>query len=78
MATQQIECTVSSCYYWHDGDECRAAKILVRMNEATNVANAGYEFGDLSGAAQRSPHTMCETFIVQQQGPKPGIHRIDR
>lgn len=78
MGKQEIHCSVSSCYYWHEGDQCRAERILVRLNTAgAPGADAGYEFGELGRRAEQSPHTMCETFVPEHKGPKPGISRIE-
>lgn len=77
MADQQIYCTVSSCYYYGSGDNCVAEKIMVRNNPAT-LGNANMEIGTLGGQAKESNHTLCETFIPQSKGPKPGIGRVSR
>ena len=75
MASQQIRCTVSSCYYYAAGDSCAAEEILVRADPEA-MGKTGMEVGDLGGEARQSNHTLCETFIPHQQGPKPGIRRI--
>ncbi|BDG61470.1 DUF1540 domain-containing protein [Caldinitratiruptor microaerophilus] len=77
MARQQIECTVSSCFYWGDGDRCHAERIIVTGNPA-GIRNARTEFGQLEGRdAAHSSETQCHTFVPRQQGPKPGIRRLD-
>ncbi len=77
MASQQIRCTVSSCYYYGAGDNCVAEEIMVRSNPAT-LGNANMEVGAMGVEARTSNHTLCETFIPQERGPKPGIRRIER
>lgn len=77
MAQQQIFCTVNSCYYYDNGDKCAASKIMVKNNTAT-LGNTRMEVGTLGGGASRSNETLCETFIPKEQGPKPGIERINR
>ncbi|MFZ5814927.1 MAG: DUF1540 domain-containing protein [Bacillota bacterium] len=76
MANQAIYCTVNSCYYYGAGDNCKAEKIMVRNNPAT-LGNANMEVGTLGGNARESNQTLCETFIPEEKGPKPGIRRID-
>ncbi len=76
MGRQEIYCTVNSCYYYESGDKCMATKIMVK-NNATTVRNANMEVGRLEGQAQQSNQTLCETFIPKEQGPKPGIGRLD-
>lgn len=75
MADQQIYCTVSSCYYWSSGDNCHAEKIMVRNNPAT-LGNTNMEVGTIGGQAKESNHTLCETFVPEGKGPKPGVKRI--
>lgn len=77
MANQQIYCTVSSCYYYDAGDQCVAEKIMVRNNPAT-LGNTNMEIGTLGGQAQESNHTLCETFVPETKGPKPGIRRVNQ
>lgn len=76
MANQVISCTVNSCYYYGTGDACKASQIMVRNNPAT-LGNANMEIGTLGGQARESNHTLCETFIPREKGPKPGIGRIN-
>lgn len=76
MANQEIYCTVSSCYYYGSGDSCKAAKIMVRNNPET-VGKTNMEVGILGGEARESNQTLCETFIPEEKGPKPGIDRIN-
>ncbi|HYG56558.1 MAG TPA: DUF1540 domain-containing protein [Symbiobacteriaceae bacterium] len=76
MANQEIFCSVNSCYYYGNGDVCKASKIMVRNNAGT-LGNTNMEIGSIGGEAGRSNQTLCETFIPKAQGPKPGIHRID-
>lgn len=77
MARQQIECTVSSCFYWGEGDRCYAERIIVTGNPAA-IRDARTEFGQLEGrTAARSSDTQCHTFIPRPQGPKPGIRRLE-
>jgi hypothetical protein len=73
---QQIYCTVDSCFYYGSGDNCKASKIMVKHNPAT-TSNSDMEIGTLGGVARESNQTLCETFIPQHQGPKPGISRIN-
>jgi hypothetical protein len=74
---QEIYCTVNSCYYYGSGDRCHASKIMVRNNPAT-LGAARMEVGELGREARVSNQTLCETFIPQERGPKPGIERIGR
>ncbi|HWI64875.1 MAG TPA: DUF1540 domain-containing protein [Symbiobacteriaceae bacterium] len=77
MANQQIYCTVNSCYYYGNGDRCRAEKIEVQNNQAT-LGNTRMEIGSIGGSdAGRSNQTLCNTFIPKDKGPKPGINRMD-
>ncbi|OTA41070.1 MAG: hypothetical protein A6D92_10275 [Symbiobacterium thermophilum] len=75
MASQHIRCTVSSCYYYAPGDNCAAEEIMVRA-DPTTIGTSAMEVGDLGAAARESNHTLCETFIPQKRGPKPGIRRL--
>ena len=75
MASQEIYCTVNSCFYWGSGEKCQASKIMVRNNPA-NLQNANMEIGAIGEEARRSNQTLCETFIPKDHGPKPGIERI--
>ena len=75
MASQQVRCTVSSCYYYGAGDNCVAEEIMVRANPAT-MGHTDFETGEMGGQARQSNQTLCETFIPQEKGPKPGINRI--
>ncbi len=77
MASQQVRCTVSSCYYYGAGDNCVAEEIMVRANPAA-MGGADMEVGDIGRQARESNHTLCETFIPREQGPKPGIRRISK
>lgn len=77
MANQQIMCSVDSCYYYGSGDRCRAEKIMVQNNHRT-MGNTNMEIGSIGGNdASRSNETLCQTFIPKNQGPKPGINRLD-
>lgn len=77
MANQEIYCTVNSCYYWGSGDQCKASRIMVR-NNAAGWGKTDMEVGTLGGKdATASNQTLCETFIPKDQGPKPGVARID-
>lgn len=76
MANQEIYCTVSSCYYYGSGDNCKAEKIMVR-NNPSSLRNANMEIGTLGGGAKESNQTLCETFVPENKGPKNGIRRID-
>lgn len=76
MPSQEIYCTVNSCYYYGTGDACKAQKIMVRNNPAT-LGNTNMEIGTLGGQAKESNHTLCETFIPKENGPKSGILRIE-
>jgi hypothetical protein len=75
MAQQTIYCTVNSCYYYGSGDRCRAEKIMVKNNAATLGTNM--EIGSIDGEAAQSNQTLCHTFVPKQQGPKPGVARLD-
>lgn len=77
MATQEIYCTVSSCFYYGTGDSCTAEKIMVRNNPAT-LGSANMEIGTIGEQAKESNHTLCETFIPKEKGPKSGISRVER
>jgi len=77
VAQQQIYCTVNSCFYYGTGDLCFAEKIMVKTNPAA-MRNTNMEVGTLGGEALQSNHTLCETFIPKEKGPKPGIKRIER
>lgn len=76
MASQEIYCTVNSCYYFGSGDRCKASKIMVQNNPAT-LRNANMEIGTIGGEAGKSNQTLCQTFVPKDHGPKPGIARID-
>lgn len=76
MASQEIYCTVNSCFYYDSGDKCAASKIMVRNNPAT-IGNVNMEVGEIGSKASKSNETLCETFIPEGQGPKPGISRIE-
>lgn len=76
MAGQQIFCTVNSCFYWGSGDRCKASKIMVKNNHA-QMDNMKMEVGAMAGEARTSNQTLCETFIPEHEGPKPGISRLD-
>ena len=77
MANQQILCTVNSCFYYGSGDRCKAESIQVQNNSAT-LGNTNMEIGSIGGRdAQQSNHTLCNTFIPKEQGPKNGIRRMD-
>ena len=76
MASQEIYCSVNSCYYYGSNDVCKASKIMVRNNAAT-LRNANMEIGSIGGEASQSNQTLCETFVPRDRGPKPGISRID-
>lgn len=76
MANQQIFCTVNSCYYYGSGDKCKAEKIMVKNNAAA-LADTRMEIGSIGGEARNSSQTLCHTFIPKDQGPKPGISRLD-
>lgn len=75
MATQEIFCTVNSCYYYASGDKCAASKIMVRNNPTAN-RDVDMEVGEIGSQASQSNETLCETFVPKHQGPKPGIARI--
>ncbi|MBP2019930.1 hypothetical protein J2Z79_003377 [Symbiobacterium terraclitae] len=75
MASQQIRCTVSSCYYYESNDRCAAEQIMVRSKPGAG-GSANMEVGAIGGQAQESNQTLCETFIPHTKGPKPGIRRI--
>jgi hypothetical protein len=75
MPSQEIYCTVNSCYYYGSGDKCKAAKIMVRNNPDT-LRNANMEIGTLGGEARDSNQTLCETFVPRDHGPKPGVERL--
>lgn len=75
MAGQQIHCTVSSCFYWGQGDMCAANKIMVKNNPNT-VKNTNMEVGSMGAQAIHSHQTFCETFVPKASGPKTGIERI--
>ncbi|MGE5676128.1 MAG: DUF1540 domain-containing protein [Mycobacterium leprae] len=77
MPNQEIYCTVNSCFYYGTGNHCEASKIMVK-NNAANMQNTRMEIGSIGGEAQNSNQTLCETFVPKQQGPKPGIDRINR
>lgn len=76
MANQQIYCTVNSCYYYGSGDKCKAEKIMVKNNQDT-LGNTRMEVGSIGGEAGVSNQTLCHTFVPKDQGPKPGIGRMD-
>lgn len=76
MTSQEIFCTVNSCYYYGSGDKCMASKIMVKANPET-VGHAKYEIGAMSGP-ETSNQTLCHTFVPQQNGPKAGISRLDQ
>lgn len=76
MSSQEIYCTVNGCYYYGGGDRCKASKIMVQNNAAV-LRNANMEIGTLGGEAAKSNQTLCQTFVPKDQGPKPGIGRID-
>ncbi|HEY3363739.1 MAG TPA: DUF1540 domain-containing protein [Symbiobacteriaceae bacterium] len=75
MANQEIYCSVNSCYYYGSGDKCKAEKIMVQNNPNT-LGNANMEVGSIGGEAGHSNQTLCNTFIPQNRGPKPGIARL--
>lgn len=79
MGQQQIKCTVSSCYYYAQGNNCAASSIMVAGD--AQAENFKYEVGTIGSEApvhvDSSHETCCATFIPQQQGPKPGIHRLN-
>jgi len=75
MASQQIRCTVSSCYYYEPGNNCAAETIMVRSKPDAE-GSANMEIGSIGGQASNSNETLCETFVPQSRGPKPGIKRI--
>jgi len=77
MASQEIFCTVNSCFYYGSGDRCSASKIMVKNNPVT-LGNVNMEIGTIGEEARRSNQTLCETFIPEEKGPKPGIERIER
>lgn len=77
MPSQEILCTVSSCFYYAAGDKCAASKIMVRNNSGSDWGS-DMEVGSIGEQAKTSNQTLCETFVPKQQGPKPGIDRIDR
>ncbi len=77
MTSQEISCSVNSCFYYGSGDRCRASKIMVKNNPAA-LGNANMEIGTIGEEARRSNQTLCETFIPEEKGPKPGIERIER
>jgi hypothetical protein len=76
LANQQILCTVNSCFYYGSGDKCKAEKIMVKNNETT-LRDTRMEIGSIGGEASNSCQTLCHTFIPKEQGPKPGIARMD-
>lgn len=73
---QSIYCTVASCYYYKQGDQCAASKIMVKNNPAT-LSNSKMEVGTLGSQADHSHQTFCETFVPQSHGPKTGISRVE-
>lgn len=75
MASQQIRCTVSSCYYYEPGNNCAAESIMVRSKPGA-AGNTNMEVGTIGGQASDSNETLCETFIPETKGPKPGVRRI--
>jgi hypothetical protein len=77
MANQEIYCTVESCYYYGKGDVCKATKIWVKNNPVT-LRNASMGGSEGKGRKAHEPaETLCDTFVSHDQGPKPGIGRID-
>lgn len=79
MPSQEILCTVNGCYYWNQGNACAASRIMVR-NNAETIGRGDMEIGTIGGEgeARTSNQTLCETFIPEVKGPKPGIDRITR
>lgn len=75
MGRQTIDCTVRSCYYNEDGEACMASRIQVKHNAAT-LNSALMEIGALGAAVATSNETLCETYIPDGLGPKPGIPRL--
>lgn len=76
MASQEIFCSVNSCFYYGSGDRCRASKIMVR-NNPTMIGDVNMEIGEIGGEARKSNQTLCQTFVPKERGPKPGIERIE-
>jgi hypothetical protein len=61
----QIKCSVSSCKYNDNGDECKADAIKVRNNfGATDNMELGSLDEDFN--ARTSMETCCETFAPQK------------
>lgn len=75
MANQEIYCTVNSCFYYGDGDKCKASKIMVKNNPARS-GSFNMEVGTIGGEASHSNQTLCETFVPKGHGPKEGISRL--
>ncbi|HEX6972292.1 MAG TPA: DUF1540 domain-containing protein [Limnochordia bacterium] len=66
-----VDCSVSNCVYWGEGNRCRAEKIFVTLNEiASKGGLAGHdeEIGELGirrvgeTPARTSVETCCHTF----------------
>jgi hypothetical protein len=75
MGRRVIDCSIASCYYNEAGKVCQASRIQVQHNGATLNA-ASMEIGALGAAVATSNETLCETYIPDGLGPKPGIPRL--
>ncbi|SIT13936.1 DUF1540 domain-containing protein [Alicyclobacillus vulcanalis] len=67
-----VNCTVSNCLFWHEGNECAAPSIMVsagRRGTHSFREEFGRDFAveDRVEQARSSAETCCETFKPKQR-----------
>jgi len=74
-----VRCTVNSCHYWKDGNECHASEVLVTSDsfadrQADNVdAHVAHTLGPTP--TSNCMETCCKTFV--NKNAPAGTHRLD-
>ena len=77
MAQVDVRCTVSSCHYWAQGNNCDARAIVISSDSAASSLPASVDAMQASTLSATPVHnamqTTCKTFV-----PRNGDHSAQR